>query len=224
MEEFEILESVADCITEEVITIEVAKHAFKISPVSLGTLIKISKKLIGIDLKLLSKDNVLQSSYEIISKHSKKMAAIIAIAVINQKENPAPALISFFYDNLSHKDLFSISVIILKQLKVSEFNKYYCLDKCTSDEKICKCDNCKRKRGEPVKDEAVNNLWQTVGFYRKYFKASLDDALWNMSYANFIMDLANIPKVDEPGEPSEKKEEAVEVNDLQELAKEMGWA
>lgn len=222
MEGFEILENVADTITEELIIIEVGKHKFEVKPASLGTLIKISKKLIRVDLKLLSKDNVLQSSYEIISQHAEKIAAIIALAVLNQKENPSPALINFFCDNLSHRDLLSISAIILKQLKVADFNKYYRLDKCTSNEKTCKCDNCKRKRGEPVKDEAVNNLWQTVGFYRKYFKASLDDALWKMSYANFIMDLASIPKVDEPGEPVEK-ETVVEVDSVEELAKAMNW-
>lgn len=140
MEEKQILNDAADTLTSKPITIEVDiihktwidklliklkrrsnKRTFEMHPVNLGSLIKISKELIDIDMKLFDGNNLLESNYILIEKYAEKMARIIAIAVVNKKDDPPNSLIQFFLNNLTANELFKIASIVLQQMQLADF-------------------------------------------------------------------------------------------------------
>jgi hypothetical protein len=132
MQETEVLNNVADTITDKAITITVdiikpkwwhrkKQKVFKITPLTLGSLIKISKSLIDIDLKLFDQSNLLESNYNLIEKHAGKMAYIIGVAVVNNKADPSKSLIEFFLNNLTAAELLKITSIVLQQMQIADF-------------------------------------------------------------------------------------------------------
>jgi len=131
----EILKNVADTIAEKPVEIKIdilkrtwyhkltkrKQRVFEIKPLALGSLVKISKELIDIDMSLFDTSNLLESNYKLIDNYGEKMARIIAIAVVNQKQDPANELVQFFINNLSAKELLQVASIVLQQMNISDF-------------------------------------------------------------------------------------------------------
>jgi hypothetical protein len=74
------------------------------------------------------------------------------------------------------------------------------------------------KRGEPESAGGDNSPWSLIGGVAKYFRFSVDQILWGISYQNLNMLLATIPSYEE----EEKKENVKEMESVDELASFLG--
>src|SRR5689334_10986117 len=93
-----ILEQVADSVLDKEVVLEVdvyrewwerllkkpAKRKFVIKPITLGSLIRISKLLLTVDLTIDDVKTLLESSYHAMVDHGETIAHIIAIAIHNK--------------------------------------------------------------------------------------------------------------------------------------------
>lgn len=123
MDEKEVLSQVADTLLDNSVTFEVEGRPFEIKPSTLGTMVKISKELLAMDLSAFDKDKMLESNFNLIIDHSKRMCIIVAYAVTNKKAEPPDELVEFFEDNLTAAELFKLVNIIISQLDVINFMK-----------------------------------------------------------------------------------------------------
>ncbi len=140
LNEGEMLAQTASAVLDEPITIEVGiimptwkdkllsrlgmkkdKQTFVIRPATLGTMIRISRELISIDLKTFDQNNLLESNYHLIDQHAERLARIVAMAVTNSKQDPSQSLIEFFLHNLTSQELMRCVNIVLKQMDVTNF-------------------------------------------------------------------------------------------------------
>src|SRR5687767_6826510 len=122
MDENKLLSEVADTIIDKPVIFTVTvrrkwiwdkpRRSFRITGSSLGTMIKISKELLAIDPEIFSKENVLEKKYLLINMHAKRMAKIVAYAVVNRKQDPPRSLVSLFENNLTANELQRIVSII----------------------------------------------------------------------------------------------------------------
>ncbi|HUS00139.1 MAG TPA: hypothetical protein VMY77_00345 [Chitinophagaceae bacterium] len=140
MNETDILSDIADSLLDKPITFTVdivsrtwfdnllikwklkkSKREFKIAGATLGTMIKISKELLAIDLTGFDRKNILDSNYKLAEDHAERMAKIIAIAVVNNKADPSPGLINFFLNNLTVKELKVMFNTVLAKIDYVNF-------------------------------------------------------------------------------------------------------
>jgi len=137
MEEKKVLSDVADAVLDKSISFEVeiikptilqryrkeTIRSFKISPSTLGTMVKISQEFLNIGLENFDKEEILNSNFLLIRDHAERMARIVAVAVQNSKKDPPKSLVNFFINNLTAKELFELVNIILKQIDTVNFLK-----------------------------------------------------------------------------------------------------
>jgi hypothetical protein len=135
-----ILAGVADTATDRPIEISIdifpsnRLHAFlqakgispkvkkyNIRPITLGNLIRISKLLLGIDMTIFNRSSIMESNYQLIDKHTRQLAEIVAIAIHNSRHAPSESLINMVVDNFTCKELLGTIHIILKQMDISNF-------------------------------------------------------------------------------------------------------
>jgi len=137
MEEKKVLSDVADAVLDSSVSFEVeiikptilqryrkeTIRIFKISPSTLGTMVKISQEFLNIGLENFDKEEILNSNFLLIRDHAARLARIVAVAVQNSKEDPPKSLVNFFINNLTAKELFDLVNIILKQIDTVNFLK-----------------------------------------------------------------------------------------------------
>lgn len=135
--ENKILSEVADAVLDKSVSFEVeiikptliqrwkkeTKKSFKITPSTLGTMVKISQEFLSIDLSAFDKTEIMNSNFLLINDHAERMARIVAIAVKNSKDDPPKSLINLFLNNLTAKELSSLVNIILTQIDTVNFLK-----------------------------------------------------------------------------------------------------
>jgi hypothetical protein len=140
LQEKETLSQVSDATAQEPITIDVdvkpvnkvhgklqkwgilpKKRSFTLNPITMGSLVKISKLLLDIDMDVYKADRLLESNYEAISKHGETMAKIVAIAITNTKPGPSKRLVSFIVFNFTTKELLYVLSIVMKQMDLTSF-------------------------------------------------------------------------------------------------------
>jgi hypothetical protein len=137
----EVLQKVADAVTDRPTTIVVdvnysnrwqkklqkwnvlpKQRQFDIAPITLGSLIRISKLLLEInisieELKVKWKD----SSYQAMYLHSETMAKVIATAIQNTREEPPASLVAFILNHFSSKELLAVMNIITGKMDITSF-------------------------------------------------------------------------------------------------------
>ncbi len=140
MDEKKVLASVADTLVEKPVTLKVdilhpssyekllfkirkkeLARTFHVKPLSLASMVKVSKLFLGFDMSSLDKENLLTGNYKLIVEHARSMARAIAISVVNNKDDPPESLVEFFYNNLSAAELSKVVAIIIKQCRVQDF-------------------------------------------------------------------------------------------------------
>ncbi len=135
LNEKEVLQNASDAIIEEGIPFEIivanqnilhklnilkTSRNFIIKPLHFGTIIRMSKILIGID-EVEKLDNYIAEGIESISKHANKLVEVIALAIIDSKNKPTLLLKRFILKNLSAIEINQILNIVVKQMRIMEF-------------------------------------------------------------------------------------------------------
>lgn len=140
MEEKKVLSDVADTILDKPVTFSVdiinktwfdklliklklkkSKRDFQITGSTLGTMIKISKELLKIELSGIDIKNILEVNYSLINKHGYSMATIIAYAIQNNKNDPPKKLIDFLVNNLTSFELKNLFDVVLMKMDILNF-------------------------------------------------------------------------------------------------------
>lgn len=136
----ETLEKVSDAILEQPMTITVdvipqnwyqtklqqwgitaKQRVYQLRPLTLGTLIRISRILLGINMALPDRDRILEVNYETIDKHGEKLAKIIALAIRNNRQEADKGLIRFILQNFSSKEMFGVLGLVVQQMDLTSF-------------------------------------------------------------------------------------------------------
>lgn len=136
----ETLEKVSDAILEQPATITVdvipqngiqrkmqhwgitaKQRVYTIRPLTLGTLIRISRILLGINMALPDRDKILEVNYETIDKHGEKLARIIALAIRNNRSEPDEKLEKFILQNFNCKEMFKVLSLVVSQMDLTNF-------------------------------------------------------------------------------------------------------
>lgn len=129
------LKDSADALTSKSLTIEIdilhptllqrvrrqRKLKFVLHPACLGTLIKISKALLSIDVQEEDKGNLLHLSHRLMEAHSGTLAYVVALAIVNRKEEPPKELIEVLKYNLTPDELLHITKRVIQQMDISNF-------------------------------------------------------------------------------------------------------
>lgn len=103
------------------------KKGFVLHPICLGSLIKISKIILGIELKLpdskgeYTNGNLLNANYEAIEKHGGSLAQIIAVAIQNNKHPVNEKMVRFILQNFTTKEMMGVLSLVLKQMDLTNF-------------------------------------------------------------------------------------------------------
>lgn len=95
------------------------KKTFTIHPVTIGSLVRISKILVGVDLKKIASESL----HAMVVDSADKMAEVIAIAIHNRKGDTPPRLVSFILNHFTAAELLNTIGVVLNQMNVSDFLK-----------------------------------------------------------------------------------------------------
>lgn len=140
MTEKELLTDVSGAVTDEAVTLEIdvlpqnwihrlllkwgilpKQKVYQVRSITLGSLIRISEKLLAINLSEMSADSILEDNYKLMKEHGHGIAEIIAIAIVNRKAAPPKSLVSFLENNLTAKELLRVLQIVLRKMDVTNF-------------------------------------------------------------------------------------------------------
>jgi len=97
------------------------KLKYVMRPVTLGTLIKISKLLIDIDMSIFDIKNLLESNYQAIVKHGRSYATIVAIAIHGKPGQVPESLVNNIVNNFTTKELEATMNIVFRQMDIKNF-------------------------------------------------------------------------------------------------------
>lgn len=97
------------------------KDKYVLKPITMGSLIKISKLLIEIDMNLFDMKNFLESSYQAIVKHGETAARVVAIAIHGRPGEVPEQLVESVLNNFTTKELQATMSVILGQMNVQDF-------------------------------------------------------------------------------------------------------
>jgi hypothetical protein len=76
--------------------------------------------------------SLIESNLILAEQQTERMARIIAMAIVNRKEDPPRELIDFFMSNLTTTELHKIVSLVIKQMDVVNFMKSIILLKGTN--------------------------------------------------------------------------------------------
>lgn len=130
--EEEILFGVADAILDTPVTFKIQERKkprwgkqqtrkFAIHGATYGTMLKVSRELIQIDLEDFDRDKVQESTYKLISGHTERVALILAIAIVNEAADPPKSLVNFLINNLTAAEAKRLLEIVIKKLDTASF-------------------------------------------------------------------------------------------------------
>ncbi|MBU7577197.1 MAG: hypothetical protein KAF40_03970 [Flavihumibacter sp.] len=94
---------------------------FEIRPLTLGSLIRISRIILSIDPEIFNKERILEALYGAADKHGTELARVVAIAFTNSRREPADSLISFIQESITTPQLKEVLGVIILQMDVRSF-------------------------------------------------------------------------------------------------------
>lgn len=140
LKEKETLQQASDATVQEPVTIEVdvkpvhflhrklqqwgilpTKRVFTLHPITLGSLIKISKLLLDIDMSVYDLKDLMGSNYQSIAQHGELLAKIVAIAIQNNKQQVSEKLLQFILQNFTSREMLGVVSIVIRQMDLSNF-------------------------------------------------------------------------------------------------------
>lgn len=98
-----------------------SKRYFEISPLRLGSLIRVSKLFLSIDSHILDRTNLIESNYKLMAAHSTTVARIIAAAIHNKETKVPRSLAAFILWNFTTEEMMKVITIVIRQMEVQNF-------------------------------------------------------------------------------------------------------
>lgn len=89
--------------------------------VTMGTLIRISRLLLDVDISFYLKENLTESNYLALSRYGETVARCVALCVHNKKSELPESLVVFITDNFTAKELLNVLTMVIKQMDVQSF-------------------------------------------------------------------------------------------------------
>lgn len=104
------------------------KRVFVMRPIFLGSLIRISKVLMSVDMKIPDGTNgkpdgatLLDANYQAIIQHAESLARIVAMAIDNKDREPSGKLVKFIVRNFTTAEMLGVLAHVLKQMDLTSF-------------------------------------------------------------------------------------------------------
>jgi hypothetical protein len=99
------------------------KKTYEIKPLTLGSLMRISKEVEGISDELFNQkdDNLMAANIKAMGAHSEALARVIAIGLSGRKGEPSTRIVNDVLNNFTPSDMMKVLNIILKQMNVMGF-------------------------------------------------------------------------------------------------------
>jgi hypothetical protein len=102
------------------------QRVFICKPLSLSVIGDVTEEIRSIDVAAIDKNNIRNSSYQLMNNHAFTLAKIIAIGVTNKaKKKPSKRLINFFLWNLNSAELSKAAAIIMYLIDMPSFFKAF---------------------------------------------------------------------------------------------------
>lgn len=98
-----------------------AKAVYQISPATYGTLIRISKLLLDVEVKQTDSKGVADMAYRLAAEHGETMIRILAIAIQNTREEPSEKLVARLLDNVTPEEAVKLFGIVIGQMDLKNF-------------------------------------------------------------------------------------------------------
>jgi hypothetical protein len=136
----EILVNTADAVLNSGITLRIKKrpknsvfrvlqqlklvrgqYTYKLGPLCLGTLVKISKIILGIEVSDMKGGNVFEGMYQAITDNTDKVVEIIGHAIMNSKTDPSAELLELLRLELTADDMSKILTVLINQMDLRSF-------------------------------------------------------------------------------------------------------
>lgn len=140
MEDNKTLEAVADTVLDKPVKLEVdispvnkihawlqkkgwkpKKKTFDLHRINMGTLIRISRILLSVDISIFDKSNLLESNYRAIDQYGDKLAECVALCIHNKKSEVPRSLVLMVLANFTTAELYRVLSIVLKQMDIASF-------------------------------------------------------------------------------------------------------
>ena len=129
------LSNTADAVTDTVTSIEIellhprwwqrllrqTKRVYQLKPATLATLAKISKEFLSIEIDEADKANIMLLTHKLMLAHSSRMAKIIALAIVNSKEDPPDSLIEFIEYNVDAREMATVAAHVMDKMDINSF-------------------------------------------------------------------------------------------------------
>lgn len=96
-------------------------ETYNITGITLTNMIRVSDLLLDIDAAPISDNQALEWAYRAVSRETKRMAEIIAIAIHNKRTEPPEALSQMILNNFTAGELRAVTDIILDRLDMPSF-------------------------------------------------------------------------------------------------------
>lgn len=97
------------------------KKTFDLHRINMGTLIRISRILLDIDVSIFDKNNLLESNYRAIDQYGEKLAECVALCIHNKKSEVPHSLVQMVLTSFTTAELSRVLSIVLKQMDVASF-------------------------------------------------------------------------------------------------------
>lgn len=97
------------------------KVEYSITPLSLGTSMRISRELLTIPEDVFNADKFLTSGYNAFDKHAEVVANCVALSIANNKKGPSNRLKSELLENLTPGEVLTVFKAVFAQMDLQVF-------------------------------------------------------------------------------------------------------
>ncbi len=99
------------------------EKTYIINRISGGNAYRISRKILEIPEAMVKKgsDSVLRDMYQLFINHLNAVAYIVAVGIVNSREEPPASLIDELVWNVEEKELRRAAIMLVRQFNISDF-------------------------------------------------------------------------------------------------------
>lgn len=94
---------------------------YTLGPLCLGSLVKISKIILLIEVETMDNGKILENIYRAISEHTDHVIEAIGHAIINGKEDPPPAMLELLKSEMTAQDMAKCLTVLIDHMDLRSF-------------------------------------------------------------------------------------------------------